>query len=166
MKAKKSVVNFGILWMSFGLLPFALGSWGTYQGWLTQKWPRTWATIANADLKVQRRTDYRDGQRRKSTSVSLDIAYIYTVAGIEYWSEGLQPYSFGMQNAATARRMGAEYPSGSRAEIIYSPEDPATSYLEPGPSSVSLFMLGVGGIMTLIGLWVQSLGRRGIGQVG
>ena len=39
------------------------------------------------------------------------------------------------------------------------------AYLEPGPSSFSLVLIGIGAVIGLSGFWIRSRARRGIGRM-
>jgi hypothetical protein len=49
--------------------------------------------------------------------------------------------------------------------IAYDPAEASVAYLEPGPSSFSLAMVGIGTVIGLSGLWVCNLAWRGIGRM-
>jgi hypothetical protein len=70
-----------------------------------------------------------------------------------------------MQNSAGAERMRKQYPVGTPVHVAYDPQSPDIAYLEPGPSSVSLALSGLGIFMGLCGFWVRSLAKRGLGQM-
>lgn len=61
--------------------------------------------------------------------------------------------------------MELRHPVGSAAEVAYDPNNPATAYLEPGPSSFALALAGIGSTMVLIGFWVRRKASQWIGMM-
>jgi hypothetical protein len=157
---------FGHNLMVLGGAILALGLWGTVHGALTLRWPRAEATITTADLMRQTTTSRGpDGRSREESWNSFHVLYRYTVAGREYVAGGVEPWDFGMQNSAGAAKMNERHPPGSKASVAYDPNDPATAYLEPGPSSFALVLCGIGAVMALAGLWVRRKASQGIGTM-
>lgn len=157
---------FGRNLMVLGGLILALGLSGTVQGALTLRWPRAEATITTAELlKQSTMARTSDGRSREETWNSFHVLYRYTVAGREYVAGGVEPWDFGMQNSAGAAKMNARHPPGSTAQVAYDPNDPASAYLEPGPSSFALALIGIGVVMALSGLWVRRKAAQGIGSM-
>jgi hypothetical protein len=154
---------FGRGLMVLGSLILALGLWGTVEGALTLGWRRAEATVTTADL-LRQVTTSRDaqGRTREESWNSFHVLYRYTVAGRDYVAGGAEPRDFGMQNSAGAAKMNERHPPGSKASVAYDPRDPATAYLEPGPSSFALALCGIGSVMALAGPWVRRKASRGI----
>jgi uncharacterized protein DUF3592 len=157
---------FGRNLMVLGGLVLALGAYGATRGALTLGWPRAKATVTSADLLRQITTTRGlDGRSQEDGWNSFHVLYRYTVAGREYVAGGVEPYDFGMQNSAGAAKMRERHPVGSTATVAYDPNDPAVAYLEPGPSSFSLALCGIGGFMALTGLWMRRKAAQGIGAM-
>lgn len=154
---------FGRNLIVLALLILVPGTWVAVKGALTLRWPRAEATIVDANLRIQSIRSAR--ARYPDEWASFHAHYTYAVGGRDYYGGGVEPYDLGMQNSAGARRMRERHPVGSKAQVAYDPDDPAVSYLEPGPSSISLMMMGIGAIIGGAGLWVRSMARRGIGQM-
>ena len=154
---------FGRNLIVLALLILVPGAWVAAKGALTLRWPRAKAAIVDANLRMQSTRSAR--ARYPDEWASFHVHYIYSVGGRDYYGGGVEPYDLGMQNSAGARRMRERHPVGSRAQVAYNPSDPAVSYLEPGPSSISLIMIGTGVIIGGSGLWIRYLARRGIGQM-
>ena len=154
---------FGRNLIVLALLVLVPGAWVAANGALTLRWPRAEATIVDANLRMQSVRSAR--ARNPDEWASFHVHYLYSVGGRDYYGGGVEPYDLGMQNSARARRMRERHPVGSRPQVAYDPADPAVSYLEPGPSSISLMMIGIGVIIGGSGLWIRSLARRGIGQM-
>jgi hypothetical protein len=141
------------------LLP---GVWAAARGAVTLRWPRAEATIIDADLRLMTMPSMR-GRKPPDQWNTFHVHYRYNVGGRDFLGGRVEPYDLGMQNSAGAKRMKERHPVGSTAKVAYDPENPAIAYLEPGPSSFSLMLLGIGAIIGGAGLWVRSLARRGIG---
>ncbi len=144
------------------------GAWAAYKGAMTLRWPRAEAKIVDAKTRVQTAPSSSTlGQRhsRDDEWTSFIVHYTYRVEDEEFWSGRVEPYDFGMQNSAGAKRMSERHPVGSKALVVYDPADPAIAYLEPGPSSMSLAMVGIGAVIGLSGIWIRHLARRGIGEM-
>jgi hypothetical protein len=157
---------FGRNLMVLGALILVLGGWGTVEGALTLGWPRTEATITTAELLKQSTTARTsDGRSREESWNSFHVIYRYTVAGREYVAGGVEPWDFGMQNSAGAAKMRERHPPGSTAKVAYNPKNPAEAYIEPGPSSFALALIGIGAVMALSGLWVRRKASQGIGTM-
>jgi hypothetical protein len=140
--------------MVVGLAFLGLGAWGIYQGAVTSKWPRAPAVILHSDLRVRDSTPNRSSGQRDSTA-SVAIRYEYTVEGRKYIGDGIEVVDFGLQNSAAARKQHDKYPGGSTAQVAYDPANPAIAYLEPGPSSMSLMLGGIGLGLVLLALLIR-----------
>ena len=157
---------FGRNLMVLGAVILGIGAYGTYKGAMTLAWPRAPATITSAELLRQSvPASRRDGGLREESWNSFHVLYRYRIGDREYVAGGVEPYDFGMQNSAGAAKMSERHPVGSTAEIAYDPNEPATAYLEPGPSSFALALTGVGSTMLLIGFWVRRKSAQGIGAM-
>ena len=162
-RTRNQSLAFGRNLIVLALLIFIPGLWATVHGALTLRWPRTTATIIDANLRTFTR-DSSDARNRDEWH-SLAVHYNYKVGGVDYFGGRVEPYDFGMQNSAGAQRMRDRHPVGSSALIAYDPTDVSLAYLEPGPSSFSLAMVGIGAVIGLSGLWVRNLAWRGIGRM-
>jgi hypothetical protein len=162
-RTKQQSLAYGRNLVVFALLILLPGLWGAIHGARTLRWPRADATIIDANLRTFTRessdTRYRDEWH------SFAVHYSYKVGGIDYFGGRVEPYDFGMQNSAGAQRMRDRHPVGSVAKIAYDPANANVAYLEPGASSFSLAMVGIGLVIGASGLWVRSLARRGIGRM-
>jgi len=155
---------FGRNLIVLALLILLPGLWAAGNGALTLRWPRADAKVVDAKLRLQITPSKSDRRHQQpDVTTSFHVLYSYAVAGREYLNGGVEPYDFGMQNSAGAKKMQARHPVGSAAQVAYDPADPAVSYLEPGPSSMSLVMVAIGVVIGALGLWVRNLARRGIG---
>jgi hypothetical protein len=164
-RTKRQSLAFGRNLIVLALLIFAPGVWGSVNGALTLHWPRAQATIVNAQTRLNTAPSSNSLDGRPDEWTSFHVHYIYKVEGHDYWSGRVEPYDFGMQNSAGAKRMGERHPVGSTALVAYDPHDPSIAYLEPGPSSFALALTGIGLVIGLSGFWIRSLAKRGIGHM-
>ena len=154
---------FGRNLMVLGGIILVLGGYGAVRGALTLSWPRASATIVSADQLRQGPATSR-GLGADSWN-SFHVLYRYHVGDHDYVAGGVEPYDYGMQNSAGASKMSDRYRINSTAEIAYDPHDPAVAYLEPGPSSFTRMLVGIGAFMALVGLWVRRKASQGIGTM-
>ena len=153
---------FGRNLIVLAVIVFAPGAWAAAKGALTLRWPRAEATIIDADLRLMTMPSMKSRKPPDQWN-TFHVHYRYSVGGRDYLGGRVEPYDMGMQNSAGVKRMKERHPVGSVAKVAYDPNDPATAYLEPGPSSFSLMLTGIGAIVGGAGLWVRSLAKRGIG---
>jgi Protein of unknown function (DUF3592) len=154
---------FGRNLMVLGGVILVIGGYAAVRGVLTLGWPRTTATIMTADQLRQGPATSR-GLRAESWN-SFHVLYRYHVGDHDYVAAGVEPYDYGMQNSAGATKMYERYRINSTADVAYDPRDPAVAYLEPGPSSFSRVLVGIGSFMALVGLWVRRKAAQGIGTM-
>ena len=163
-RTKRQSIAFARNLIVLAILILAPGLWGVAHGALTLRWPRAEATIIDADLTRHSRSSTSTPRSTEMWN-SFSVHYRYEVAGREYLGGAVEPYDYGMQNSAGAEKMRARHPIGSKASVAYDPNDHEVAYLEPGPSSFSLVLVGIGTVVGLSGLWIRSLARRGIGRM-
>ncbi len=164
-RKKRGSLAFGRNLAVLGTAILLLGLWGAIHGALTLRWPRADATIVDAELRTTT-TNSRSGPRELPDEwKTFSVHYCYEAAGQEYCGGGVEPYDYGMQNSAGAEKMRARHPVGSKAQVVYDPQNPRVSSIEPGPSSFSLILLVIGVVIGGAGLWVRSLAHRGIGEM-
>ena len=136
--------GFGVFLMMLAAPPLVIGLWAMAQGLITLTWPRTDGQIDRVYFSQSQPDD-----ETRRMSASIDITYRYVVGGRTYSSSSIAPYTFGWQNSGHARRQHDDYSADMAVRIAHDPHDPRVAYLEPGPSSTSLMLLGVGFIFGL-----------------
>ena len=124
-----------------------LGSLGAFTGAQTWRWPQTDARILVSD-------------GRTATSRSAEIRYSYSVGGRDYIGGAVQPYDFGLQNWFLSPHQAHRYRENAPVRVSYDPADASVAVLEPGPSGISLMLLGAGILVGLCGAWMHSRSRR------
>lgn len=160
---RKYVPDYRLAWILgvFGTAVFALGAWAAMKGWQTRQWPRVEAEIVDATLT---RNEHEAKGGTLEHRYAFGVAYRYAVGGTTFIGHGTEPYDLGMQNSAGARTMSERFPVGARVPAVYRPDNPAESYLIPGPSSFSLILLALGGIFWLVALLARRMIRLGPGE--
>lgn len=165
VRDNRGSLAFGRNLIVLGVVVLVVGAWGAGHGMMTLRWPRTTATIVTADLVRQTTNSTRGPDGKADEWNSFHVLYAYSAGDRDYVSGRVEPYDFGMQNSAGAEKMRARHPVGSAAQVAYDPNDPAIAYLEPGPSSFSLVLTGIGAVIAFAGFWVRALAKRGIGKM-
>jgi hypothetical protein len=162
-RTKSQALAFGRNLIVLAALILAPGLWGAAHGALTLRWPHAEAKIIDASLRTF--SNASSDRRYRDEWHSFAVHYSYTVGGKDYFGGGVEPYDFGMQNSAGAQKMRDRYPVGSTAQVAYDPKDASVAYLEPGPSSFALALVGIGIVIGAAGFWIRSLAKRGIGRM-
>jgi Protein of unknown function (DUF3592) len=144
--------SFGVLLLIIAAVPFAIGLWSTGHGLMTLTWPR-------ADGLIVYRTMHRSqpDEKTRRMSASVDLAFRYTVDGKTYSGSAIAPKTFGWQNSTEAEKQYDRYITGSPVRVAYDPSNPEIAYLEPGPSSFSLMLIGAGLFIGLPGSLIKRL---------
>jgi hypothetical protein len=165
-KPNRGGMAFGRNLAILGFIPFVLGAYATAMGAMTLSWPRAEATIIGCEHI------WPEGDRRNIGSPdnpkgwsTAHITYSYRARGEERTGSGVQAYTLGLANAAHEDELCVTYQPHQQVKIAYDPGNVNVTYLEPGPSSPALMLLGVGAFMMLCGWWAYSLSRRGIGTM-
>jgi hypothetical protein len=163
-KKRQGKPDYRVTWFLYALsaLAFGFGAWGAFNGAQTLKWPRAAAEIVDANLTYHEQKT-RDVQRPDHWN-TFAVHYLYSVDGKTYLGGGIEPYDFNMQNSAGAAKMADTYKAGATVQIAYDPKNPAEAYLIPGPSSMSLMLLGLGAAFVLFGLLARRMIRLGPGS--
>ena len=163
----------GMAWtvIGLGLVPLGFGLWGLKQGFETLRWPEVEAEIVDKRLMLRDDTPNRGGVQvghvriqQRSEFAAFAVLFRYTFAGETRLGAGVERGDLGLQNSAKSRELDDAHPIGSKAMVVVDPRDPDDAYLLAGPSSAAKMLAAVGAGMVLIGLWMRSLMRRGIGS--
>ena len=148
----------------FFLIFFGVGVGLSYWGWTilqdaraSASWPSVQGQVTSS--VVDRSTDSEGG-----TSYSPEVDYEYTVNDQRFSADRIK---FG-ENSYSSRRQAedvvARYPVGQTVAVYYDPVEPETAVLEPGVSSGSYIVIGIGAIFVLVSLVIAPIialaGRR------
>ena len=148
-------------------LAFALtGAVGAWRGIISQSWPTTEATIVSNALetKSEKRTipmtdRLRGGIEEHVETQTLALTYRYTVDGVPFEGHKLEPWDFGLPGRGKMQAVAA-LGAGGTHPVAYDPQDPRRSYLKAGPSTTSLTLLMIGGVLLAVGFFMGRVQRR------
>ncbi len=157
---------FASVLMSAGLICLLAGAIGAWQGYVTQSWPTTEATLVTNALETTTETQtipmtdrLRGGIQEKVEVETLALAYRYSVDGVTYEGHKLEPWDYGLPGKAKERAIASLGPGGVHP-VSYDPRDPRRSYLVAGPSTASINLLLLGGVLISIGFLMGRVIRR------
>lgn len=165
----------GMAWtvIVLGLVPLGFGLWGLKQGLETLRWPKVEAEIVDKRLILRDDTPSRGGVqvghvriRERTEFAAFAVVFRYTAGGETRLGAGVERGDLGLQNSAKSRELDDAHPIGSKVVVVVDPKDPDDAYLLAGPSSAAKMLSAVGAVLVLIGAWMRSLMRRGIGSGG
>ena len=163
----------GMAWtvIVLGLVPLGFGLWGLKHGLETLRWPKVEAEIVDKRLILRDDTPTRGGVQighvriqERSEFAAFAVVFRYDFDGATRLGGGVERGDLGLQNSAKSRQLNDAHPIGSKVMVAVDPKDPDDAYLVAGPSSAAKMASAVGAVMVLIGLWMRSLMRRGIGS--
>ncbi len=163
----------GMAWtvIVLGSVPLGFGLWGLKQGLETLRWPKVEAEIVDKRLILRDDTPTRGGVQvghvriqERTEFAAFAVLFRYTAAGEVRLGAGVERGDLGLQNSAKSREQDNAHPVGAKVMVVVDPQDPDDAYLLAGPSSAAKMLSAVGAGMVLIGLWMRSLMRRGIGS--
>ncbi|WP_333821536.1 DUF3592 domain-containing protein [Pinisolibacter sp.] len=163
----------GMAWtvIVLGAVPLGFGLWGLKQGLETLSWPKVEAEIVDKHLLLRDDTPNRPtvrvgkvGVTERSEFAAFAVVFRYAAGGEARLGSGVERGDLGLQNSAKSRELNDGYPVGTKTMVVVDPRDPDDAYLLAGPSSAAKMLSAVGAGMVLIGLWMRSLMRRGIGS--
>jgi hypothetical protein len=141
--------------VGLGILPLLIGVplvW--YFG--SQCWTglrsRRWPTVPGRITQYFRTIDPGSAQSSHGISAKLAIEYDYTVNGRSYK---------GKRIAATYAKLGPDqWEPSTSVDVFYDPSNPERALLVPGVQKLSLQALGIGLILTTLGVLILLLGFR------
>ncbi len=100
-------------------------------------------------------------RRQRRNTVYFNVRYIYTVDGVEYEGNRIQPGTFGMISAANKRNFAERFTTGKDVPVYVDPADPRTAVLVRGWSSVTT-MLSVLSAFFAVALWILWVVRKAL----
>ncbi len=128
-----------IIFSGLGLIAVCLGIRIFQQNQRTQKWHTTKAEVLESSV-----TGFDDD--------FITIEYKYTVRGIEYVGDR---FNVGGGSVGNALELIKQYKPGAIVKVIYNPRNPSESALVRDSVIIPLFMITVGIIFILFGLFVS-----------
>ncbi|OYW56930.1 MAG: hypothetical protein B7Y80_02295 [Hyphomicrobium sp. 32-62-53] len=163
---RRSTSMFATTVMSAGIIIALTGALGAWRGILTQSWPTVEGTLITnvletaTDTRAIPMTDrLRGGIKETAESEQLALAYRYTVDGVPFEGHKLEPWDFGLPGQAKMKAVAA-LGAGAKHPVSYDPQDPRRAYLKAGPSTTSLSLLTIGGVLMAVGFFIGRMQRR------
>jgi Protein of unknown function (DUF3592) len=86
------------------------------------------------------------------------VVYSYSVGGVRFMSTRIAFHSLARGTRDEAGTIAARYPPGRGLRVLYDPQDPEQSVLEPGPNPW-LFIIA-GGVFSMLAVWMRILRAR------
>ena len=87
-------------------------------------------------------------------SYSPEVTFVYVEDGRSYESHTIKFGENSYSSERKAQEILSRYPMGQTVTVFYDPENPEKAVLEPGVSSGSYIVLGVGALFVVIALLV------------
>lgn len=112
-------------------------------------WPRVDGTIVSSEFQSRRGED--------STFYEAEVLYEYTIEGVLHSSNRVAFGSVSSSDPSGARQTVNRYPAGATVPVSVNPENSVESVLEPGVSTATYFLPGVGAIFLVVGLFLYAL---------
>ncbi len=128
------LIGLGILILVFGIKNRMLAL-------VSADWPQVHGNIT--DVQIVKKTSRRRMRSARQTSYQTEISFAYSVGQKEHESKQLM-----FEDSRSAAQIAKQYPVGSTAIVMYNPDTPSDSFLEP-PSPSTTFGLFVFGIIFL-----------------
>lgn len=110
----------------------------------SKDWPTAPGKVVVSELD-RRRSD------KGSSTYSATVVYDYKVDGTDYSANRVSFGSGSSSNPASARTVLNKYKVGTAVSVHYAPKDPALAVLEPGVSTGTMLMPGIGAVFFLVG---------------
>lgn len=122
------------------------------------KWPRAEGKILSSRITSSTSTSRdKDGYSRQYTTYTPEVAYFYSVDGTEYEGSTVARVDVSTSNRAAIAAWVDRYPPGQAVSVFYDPQDPTTAYLEVRRSIGAAILLGLGAVLTAIGVLLIGL---------
>lgn len=139
-------VLFGAVFCGLGVLALTAGLERIWHGAASQSWPTVPGEVIFAA---------NEGGDDTSDSTSYArFVYEYEVAGTKHFNNVRRFAQVEGGDAGEADRVASRYHKGAKVTVSYFPTDPDVSVLEPGNTSASLWLPGIGLVAILFSLGV------------
>lgn len=147
------MIFFGLIWSAMTLLFDGFVIVPTARQVIALRFPAVEGRILSADV---RKHDGDDGP-----TYSVEIEYVYTVAGRDYSGSRYRYQNASTSGSGWTHRVVAAHPPGSKTTVYYNPRNPEDALLSPGVSGMDLFLAA---FMTpfnavMLGFWAAGWAR-------
>jgi hypothetical protein len=137
--------------LSVALIFLAIGAGLSFWGWnilnnakASISWPTAQGEIIKSQVTHRSNSD--------GDSYSPEVTYTYPVNSRSYKSYTIKFGENSYDSKRRAEEIAASYQVGNNVTVYYDPKNPGNSVLEPGVSSGSYIVLGIGLLFLTIGL--------------
>jgi hypothetical protein len=159
-------VAFGALACGLGVLALTVGLQRIWHGSASQRWPTTQGVVIFAASGGGDSSDDATDDTSDPTSYARFV-YQYEVAGTKHFNNVRRFAQVEGGSREEAERVAARYRKGAGVTVSYFPTDPDVAVLEPGNTSASLWVPGIGVVLLLFSLaifiWVVPSVAKPIG---
>lgn len=151
-----------VVFLAIGLsVTFYAGLPRLNQARASASWPKTSGVVKESSVASQRSSS-RFGRRaskrkRNRKTYRAEICFQYEVEGRQYLSEQISAAGNSYSSAARANRIASKYSKGKQVDVFYNPNDPTIAMLEPGVTGGSFIILGLGLLLSVIGLVIGAI---------
>jgi len=146
---------FGVVACGLGMLALTAGLQRAWRGWASQNWPTTQGAVIFASRGGGE--DGGDAPNDSSDAAHLvRFVYQYEVAGAKHFNN-VRRFAE-VEGGSEVEQVASRYRQGAGVKVSYFPADPDVSVLEPGNTTASLWLPGIGVVLILFSiavfLWV------------
>lgn len=124
----------------------------------SKTWPKTTGEIVRCSIRYER--------SNRQSVVCPDVAYKYTVEGVEYVSTRLALVEINTSSEELAEGKAAKYSRGQLVDVYYNPKKPDFAVLTVGDSTQGKFPFGmiIVGVVAIIAgvVWAGAIGKHQI----
>lgn len=149
-----SCLGFGLTFFIFLLVGSGLSWWGwniLQDAKASASWPKAQSVITESRVRHSRDSDGGNSYQPK-------ISYEYSVKNLNYKNQTIKFGENSYSNHSDAEYYVSRYPIGQRVSVFYDPKRPDKSVLEPGVTSGSYIVIGIGALFVAISLIMVPLG--------
>ncbi|MBE2222281.1 MAG: DUF3592 domain-containing protein [Anaerolineae bacterium] len=140
--------------MFFFLIFLLVGAGLSWWGWTilqnaraSADWPSVEGRVTSSLVDYSTDSDGGD-------SYSPKVTYVYVANDLSYESRTIKFGENSYGSERKAQEITSRYPEGQAVTVFYDPANPDKAVLEPGVSSGSYIVLGIGALFVLIALFV------------
>jgi hypothetical protein len=138
----------GLVACALGVLALTAGYQRIWHGEASQRWPTTQGTVIVASTDEP---DDTPGDTTDATAYARFV-YEYEVAGTKHYNNLRRFAEVEGGSQEQAKTIATRYRKGAAVKVSYYPADPDVSVLEPGNTTDSLWLPGIGVVLILFSL--------------
>jgi len=158
------ILGAGIIGAGYFVAHLAMNAY--HMGQASEAWPTVQGSVIHSNVATRHNS--------KGTMYSADVQFAYRFGGKEYKSNKIDasPGSgvSSSSDSSEAHETVNRYQTGQAVTVHYNPSKPWVGVLEPGVSTMTWAMFGMGGFLMFIGGWIALSGISrvllGVGMLG